>query len=220
VSEARLLDAGNGTRLQPDAPALLEAARALGSFKMVVRNDFAVMERPGAIRDVLCGGGMLLAEATTFCCFLDAHAVRSAFAHKESVQLFDGDGVSIAKLILRPESDRAGFEALVRRLRLADPGPPADAQRTAPAFQEMPCEPLSDFLHEAAGRPLRIAVSNRHATLQADHAIRRVKRSERACWINVLDPELDLHLYEGRIRRLEAGRHWLADDGTAAFSAG
>jgi len=222
VSEARLVDL-IGIRLRPDATALFTAARALGTFKMVLRNDFAVMERPGAIRDLFEGGGLLLVEGTTFSCLVESVSLRHAFAlregTKESLQLFDREGVSIAKLILRPESDRTGFEAIVRRLRLDEPSPLADDSPAAsPRFEESPCEALSAFLHEAAGKPRRFSVSNRCATLQAEHAISRVKRSDRVCWINVLDAGLDLHLHEGRIRRLEAGRHWIADDGTAAIS--
>jgi putative heme degradation protein len=236
VTEARLLDCASGRfahRLRPDGEALFAAARTLGPVKMVVRNDCAVLERPGRIRDIHTTGRALLVEGTAFCCLLDADAVQSAFALREndklSVQLFDDDGVSIVKLILRPDSDRTAFAALVDGLRLAraealpDENPHASDPR--PEGEEVPPDALAGFLHDAVRQraPLRISVSSPHATVQVEEKIQRVKRSDRAPWINVLDPALDLHLFEQRIRRRisdERGLHWLADDGGPALSVG
>jgi putative hemin transport protein len=236
VTEARLLDSATGTfaqRLRPDAEALFDAARTLGAIKLVVRNDCAVLERPGQIRDMHSAARALLVEGSAFCCLLVADAVHSAFAltesEKLSVQLFDTDGVSIVKLILRPDSDRAAFAALVGDLRLAEPQALPDAKPQGPDVRhegdEVPSDALAGFLHDAVRRraPLRISVSSPHATVQVEETLQRVKRSDRAPWINVLDPALDLHLFEQRIRRRisdERGLHWLADDGGPAFSVG
>ena len=134
------------------------------------------------------------------------------------------------KLVFRQHP--VGFEEAVTALSHArqsselevDPAP----ARGAAAAGTCPGASLASFLHRAAalGVALQIRVCNFGAWMQACSPVRRVKRSERAPWINVLDPELELHLYEERIRGLRLEQqsqdcgwlHWLADDGACAFS--
>lgn len=239
ISEAQLVDCARGSfavRLRCNPLDIFSAARALGIFKMVLRNDYAVLERPGAVRTVSALANELRVEGSTFSLQMNASAARSAFALREggrqgvknSVQLFDSAGNSIAKLVVQAGGGR--FDQLVEALRLSVPEPlpepvPGVPASLRPQRGDLVAEnALAAFLHNAAGlaAPLRIVVSHAHGMLQAETRIHRVKRSDRAPWINVLDPELDLHLFEARIRRLAmegtSTFHWLADDGAVAFS--
>ncbi|MCC6472949.1 MAG: hypothetical protein IT514_04310 [Burkholderiales bacterium] len=263
VSEADLVHCACGEfalHLRPEPLALLQAARALGPVKAVARNDHAVLERTGAIREL--GeeqDGSIVAACEAFRLRIEPGRVARAFAlteagrggPKRSIQLFGLDGISVAKLVLRPdtEPDTAAFAEQMQRLRHPDQGPlhhPAAVAVRAPvaatARQRASAVPgdeppahatnpsLAAFLQHAAAIavPLGLAVRNRGACLEAVSPLRRVKRSERAPWINVLDADLDVHLLETEITRLEmqiglgdAGRFlWRSRDGSEAFAAG
>ena len=242
VSEAKLVASGCGTiskRLLPDARAILEAARRLGAAKFVVRNDFAVLERAGAISRISVRQDPLEVRAASLQLQIAPGKVAAAFAllepreqgTKRSLQLFDAAGVTVLKLVFREQSDD-DFNRVVNPLlhssqtvdETVDPEPRPARAEPAPR----PRAALGEFLQCAArlGVPLEIQVSNSGASVQARVPIQRVKRSERALWINVLDPGLDLHLWEERIctARAEAesrdcgSLRWIADNGVTAFS--
>ncbi len=222
-----------------DARRILDAARRMGPAKFVVRNRYAVIERPGEIRDLVQDAQSLRADGSSFRLSLSAAHVASAFALEEqraagakrSLQLFDAAGATIVKIVFRGESTVAPYRALSDELRHPSQSrqepPSAGANRTAPEKSGEAAN-LAAFLERAAqlAVPLRFTVRNAAASLEAATPIRRVKRSERAPWINVLDPGIDLHLHEARIRAViaEPGGgdsgwlHWLADDGSRAFS--
>src|SRR6185503_6297823 len=99
VSEARLVAEGCGsvsTRLTDDAWKLLDAVRSLGKVKWVVRNDDAVLERPGELQILSSSRDTLRAAGETFLLTLSRGEVASAFAleearagdRKRSLQLF------------------------------------------------------------------------------------------------------------------------------------
>jgi putative hemin transport protein len=246
VSEAALLATGSGilcTRLACDAQTFLERAQALGPAKYVVRNDYAVLERSGEVRSVTCSGDGLVAESSSFQLRLAGRA-GCAFALEEpcadgsvkrSLQLFDPAGVTLVKIVFRSDACSAAFGLLADELRHETQAAPASRLSEEPlptsAAASMPLrgDVLASFLRRAAdlAHPLCIRVGNAGATLQCTTAIQRVKRSSRAPWINVLDPTLDLHLYEARIRHVTGEQdpatqtrtlHWSADDGTLALS--
>lgn len=243
VSEAQLVASACGTsseRLVADAFAILEAARRLGTVKWVVRNDFAVIERRGRIERIDSEPGRVVrVDAGSVRLELAAGKVASAFAlteprghgAKRSLQLFDASGVSAVKLVAVSAGE---FGTLVNTLRHArqsrqEPVELAPLQASG-AREGMRPGALDAFLHRAAalGTPLDIRVRNPAATLGVVSPIRRVKRSERAPWINVLDPDLEIHLHEARIRafNLDQGAcgagalNWHADSGEPAMWMG
>lgn len=254
VSEAGLLATACGslaTRLMPDAHAFLEAARALGRAKYVVRNDHAVLERAGSLDELRAApDGAIEASSSSFTLRLAGSPAGSAFALEEpcatgtkrSLQLFDRAGTTLVKIVLRDESVAQAFADVVATLRHDEqdapahaPGLPGPRAASIHGAGPEPVRPdaLAAFLRRAAdlSTPLRLRVSNAGAALEAVTPVRRVKRSSRAPWINVLDPELDVHLYEARIRSLavddRATRslgdrrwlHWCADEASVALSA-
>ncbi len=239
VTEAQLVATGCGTlgeRLVPDTRAILETARRLGRIKFVVRNDFAVLERPGGIAHIGPAADVLRVDAPGLRLEIAPGKVASAFAltepragaPKRSLQLFDASGVSVVKFVFPGVSGQA-FDSAVKSLR--HPGHSGQQRAvlppTSPEAQSQPCreDALECFLRGAAELevPLVIRVSNAGASLEAVSPVRRIKRSEHAPWINVLDPDIELHLYEKRINGLrlepESGDsgwlHWLADGASA-----
>ena len=253
LTEAELLATACGglaTRLVPDTHAFLAAAQSLGRAKYVVRNDHAVLERAGSIEALRpAPGGAIEARSSSFTLRLSGSPAGSAFALEEpcatgtkrSLQLFDRAGTTLVKIVLRDESAAEAFAAAVASLRhggRADEAPAPGQRGPAPGPRGTGAEPvrpdaLAAFLRRAAESSvaLRLRVSNAGAALETVTPIRRVKRSSRAPWINVLDPELDVHLYEARIRSLVAGDaaahgaddrrwlHWCADEASVALSA-
>jgi putative hemin transport protein len=249
LSEAALLATGCGslaTRLDADPEEFLGAVRSLGPAKYVVRNDYAVLERAGEIEAVR-RDGLLEATGSTFTLRLDASRTGSAFALEEpcsggmkrSLQLFDRAGATLVKVVFKDPGIEAPFQELVAALSSdsqAAPEPEGletvpDAQRAAPPDRPARNDTLAAFLRRASelSHPVRFCVRNTGASIEATAPIQRIKRSSRAPWINVLDPGLDLHLYEARITGLRGEQdadtdstnrwlHWLADDGTLALS--
>lgn len=207
---------------------------------MVVRNDFAVLERPGTIEQVASDGHALSVAGSSFRLRVHAAAMSSAVALREtgrsgarrSLQLFDASGVSIAKLVLRPESDAAAFDRICAQFEDSRPlrvlRHPRPRSPRAPQGEGIVPGALAAFLQEAArlGVPLQFRVPNAASTLTTETAIHRIKRSDHAPWINVLDPALDLHLFEDHITRLATERkvdgsgafHWFSGAGEPAFS--
>lgn len=243
VSEAQLVASACGTwseRLVPDETAILAAAQRLGTVKWVVRNPYAVLERRGRIDRMECGPDrMLRIDAGGARLELAADKVASAFAltepraqgAKRSLQLFDASGVSAVKLVAAVSSE--DFQAIVNPLRHIRQSRQEPVELSPLQASGVPggLRPgaLDRFLHRAAalGTPLDIRVRNAAATLGVVSPIRRVKRSERAPWINVLDPDLEIHLHEARIDsfRLEdfssgAALHWHCDKGEPAVWIG
>lgn len=152
---------------------------------------------------------------------------------KRSLQLFDAAGVTLVKIVFRaPQLGEGAFRRVVQALRersqetpSVESAGPVDAvpAKAHPLRRDV----LAGFLRRAAelSHPLRIRVANAGVSLECATSIQRIKRSSRAPWINVLDPQLDLHLYEARIQAVThaqdcATLSWLADDGTEAFTTG
>lgn len=244
VTEAELLASGCGrivTRLTGSFSELLRGLPVLGEIKSVVRNAYAVQERTGRVTTVTSlPGGVVHLTADTFELDAAVPAWCKAFAliepgrlgTKRSIQLFDGRGSAVAKFFLTPESDAVGYKTLVARFQSGDQGTVEAVVEDSVAPLQRPADAapasLAGFLYETSrlARTIEIAVGNDAASQRTTKNVERIKRSERGGWINVLDPGLDLHLHEERIRRLRvtgagAGTtlHWLADDGTEAFSA-
>jgi len=245
VAEAQLVASACGlfaTRLQPDARSLFERAGRLGCIKLVVRNDWAVLERPGEIASIESHGAELKVAGSSFALQLGAQAAHAVYALRErgrggpkrSLQFFDASGVSIVKLVLRPESDAPAFDRLVADFQSRDgPEPPPQQRWTADAVSRagipVPAGALGAFLHRAAAlrSPLGLRVGNGTATLEVHAPIHRIKRSDRAPWINILDDSLDVHLFETQLVAVAIERfgedagsvHWVAPDGSVAFSA-
>lgn len=242
VSEAELVASGCGatsSRLVPDAGAILETAQRLGAAKFVVRNDFAVLERAGEISRISIRQGLLEVRAASLRLQLAPGKVATAFALaepggrgiKRSLQLFDAAGVTVLKLVFREQTDDEFHRAvnpLLHSSQTADEPVEREPRPTPAEPGLLPRAALGPFLQCATtlGVPLDIQVCNAGASQQTHASVRRVKRSDNAPWINVLDPGLDLHLWEERICTARAetesrgcgSLHWIADNGVCAFS--
>lgn len=128
ISEAQLVAAHVGStaiRLRVDLPALLEGAKALGTVMALTRNESAVHEKIGPYEKVMVGehNALVLGEQIDLrifpkrwaCGFTVTRHTEGEARH--SLQFFDAAGDAVHKIHLRPESDRAAYQALVDRLR-------------------------------------------------------------------------------------------------------
>ena len=124
VSEAELVATAVGdtaVRLRPQWRELVEALPALGNVMALTRNEYAVHEKIGRYREIRINahGGVVLDRDIDLRLFFSrwhhAFAITEdgAKGMKRSLQVFDCDGTAVHKIHLRPESDIAGFDALV-----------------------------------------------------------------------------------------------------------
>lgn len=140
ASEAELVAAGTGetaTRLEPRWKELVEALPALGTVMALTRNDHAVHEKVGRYDDIDLNekGGVTLAPDIDLRLFFGhwhhGFAVTEPIgadgegggSERHSLQIFDADGTAVHKVYLRPESDKAAFDALVSRFAAVDQSP-------------------------------------------------------------------------------------------------
>lgn len=122
TTEAELVAIGVGAtavRLEPRWKALVEAMPALGTVMALTRNEYAVHEKIGRYDAIQLDerGGVTLAPEIDLRIFFGhwrlGFAVTEASGESErrSLQIFDADGTAVHKVYLRPESDRAAFDA-------------------------------------------------------------------------------------------------------------
>lgn len=151
VSEADLLATGCGrhvVRLRPEWEGLFEAFKGLGRVMCLTRNEHAVHERKGLIRETgfFAGGAMgqvvgpdidLRLFPRQWSAVFAVRADEATGAH-DSVQIFGADGMALHKVFLQDESDRVAFDALITAFAAEDQGT---------AFAAIPVEP------PAADRP-------------------------------------------------------------------
>ncbi|XHS80364.1 hemin-degrading factor [Burkholderiaceae bacterium UC74_6] len=113
-------------RLRPEWPDLVEALEPLGDVMALTRNESCVHEKVGTYRAASAMGpqrlmGLVLGGA------IDLRLFYSQWAHgfavverladgalQQSLQFFDAAGVAIHKIIVRPESTREAYAALVQ----------------------------------------------------------------------------------------------------------
>ncbi len=154
VTEADLCAAQCGAeaiRIAAHPDTLVPRLTALGEVMALTRNDSCVIEKVGIYDDYRAGphAALVVNHAIDLRIF-PKHWVH-AFAldeqgpkgRKRSIQIFDAAGDAVHKIHLRPASDVAAFDALVRDLRLPDQG------RTLDLNPRQPPEP-------AKGNPDRV----------------------------------------------------------------
>jgi putative hemin transport protein len=133
VSEGALVATGCGdtaTRLDGDWERLIRALPALGTVKVITRNDLAVHEKLGRFGHISIGPGhgMVVNRDIDLRLFMShwhhGFAVTEAGSRsvRRSLQFFDGAGVSVHKVYLVEDSDEAEYESLVARHRASDQG--------------------------------------------------------------------------------------------------
>ncbi|WP_339723001.1 hemin-degrading factor [Marinomonas primoryensis] len=126
TSEAALIDEQAGLqsiRLNRDIKAIIEALPTLGYVMILMRNDHAVHERKGVYQNVKINGamGLIIADDRSIDLRLFLSQWKHVFAVKElvgsterySLQFFNGEGITIQKLFLQPESDLQAYESLL-----------------------------------------------------------------------------------------------------------
>ncbi|MFW6375423.1 MAG: hemin-degrading factor [Guyparkeria sp.] len=135
VAEAELvsLSLGQGVRrLQPDWPTLFERLEPVGPVMALTRNDHAVHERHGIYRDARLSTrmGLLNNPDIDLRIFLDhwhhLFAVNewSSRGARESLQIFDREGIAVHKIYRTEESDGAAWNRLVDTLLDEDQSTP------------------------------------------------------------------------------------------------
>jgi len=131
VSEAELVACRVGygvIRLEPDFGAILRAMPAVGEVMVLTRNDHCVHEKHGTFGHVSIGPGHAIVLNHDIDLRLFMSHWRYGFVVTEqvasglrtSLQVFDIDGMAVHKIYLTAESDRAVFDALVKRFRSAE----------------------------------------------------------------------------------------------------
>nr|WP_305123551.1 ChuX/HutX family heme-like substrate-binding protein [Roseomonas sp. GC11] len=162
TTEAALLASGAlgpVTPLRPDWGALFAAMPALGRVMALTRNEMAVHERYGTVRDVSAGPGHILVVGPE----IDLRLFPGRWAHgfalggeRPSLQIFDRQGVAVFKLYAAEGTDRAAWSQLEKTF--ADPQaalPPAE-----PAAPEAP--PAETAVDGAALREGWLALRDTH----------------------------------------------------------
>lgn len=153
VSEGELVasavgrDGADGARvvwLDADIGDLIRAIETLGPVMALTRNDHAVHEIVGTYGNVKLGAhaGLVINKPIDLRLFLKrwhaALAVEEARGDTvlRSLQFFDIHGLAMHKIYLRPDSDRAAYDALIAANR--------GAVQQAPAFEPAPTpEPVA-----------------------------------------------------------------------------
>lgn len=131
VTEAALVACGAtgpATPLRPDWTSLIGALPRAGRVMALTRNDHAVHERHGSYLDVSSGPGHILVLGPD----IDLRLFPGRWAHayamggeRPSIQIFDRDGVAAHKVFATGETDRDGWDAILREFTLAvAPSPP------------------------------------------------------------------------------------------------
>ncbi|MGD9864186.1 MAG: hemin-degrading factor [Pseudodonghicola sp.] len=131
VSEAALVAANVGTtvtRIAADPDRLIPAVATLGEVMALTRNESAVHERVGTYENYTPGphAAMVLGAEIDLRIFpkhwVNAFAVveESDKGTKRSLQVFDAHGEAVHKVHLKPASDIAAFDALVKALATGD----------------------------------------------------------------------------------------------------
>ncbi|MBB4064824.1 hemin-degrading factor [Gellertiella hungarica] len=129
VPEAALVAAEVGhcaTRIAADPATLLGHVKALGEVMVLTRNETAVHEKIGHFEELHPGRQVSMTLGKN----IDLRIFGSRWKHgfavtrdvqgdtRRSLQFFDGAGVAVFKIHLRPASDIAAFDSLVDALRL------------------------------------------------------------------------------------------------------
>jgi putative hemin transport protein len=157
LSEAQLVASACGaagslgaTRLEGDWADLLRRLPALGTFKTITRNEYAVIEVEGPYDQVSFEGkvGLSLGKLDmriflfdwTFGFVLDEETPRGP---RRSLQFFNGAGIAIHKVYAVAGTDTAGLERLIGDFRAADQSPALAVRPPRPAATVRPDDAIN-----------------------------------------------------------------------------
>jgi putative hemin transport protein len=169
VSEAELVATGvgeNAIRLEPRWKELVDALPALGTVMALTRNDHAVHEKVGRYDQISVTeqGGVTLAPDIDLRLFFGhwhhGFAVTERIGgdgkggDRHSLQIFDADGTAVHKVYLRPESDKAAFDALVAGFAAADQSPGVAVEPASKPARDRPDSEIDLAALEAGWRAL------------------------------------------------------------------
>lgn len=234
VAEADLLslDLGQGVfRLIPDLQGLFSRLASVGPLMVLVRNDPVVLEvtclwaSNGTKKDWMAlesPGRARLSVLTD--ALAESYAVD--LDGRKSVQCFDQSGHALVKfffdegagavalqrvaqdLIADDQSER---EVTVRFLAASDDQIQRDvgqSQRLEDRIDASVWPSMEDWLRTsaAASSPIHIRCENSAARLEVKHRVNRIVRTGE--WLNILDPEVNLHVLDARCnvpQRSESG---------------
>ena len=166
VSEAALVATGCGDtawRLDGDWESIIRSLPALGTVKVITRNDLVVHEKVGRFDHISIGPGhgMVVNRDIDLRLFMShwhhGFAVTEATARstRRSLQFFDSAGVSVHKVYLLDDSDTAAYESLVARHQADDQSRRFEAL-SQPAESPAPADdPIDREMLRAHWRKLR-----------------------------------------------------------------
>lgn len=147
TTEAEILAAFAGSctlQLNNEFPALVRRLHELGYVMALTRNESCVHERKGAFEEVAIHGrhvGVVTGPDIDLRMFFQNWAFAwavftdEASGFKDSIQVFDHQGMAVLKIFLQEGSDRKGFEKLVREFSSA-------SQPTTLTLQPAPAPPV------------------------------------------------------------------------------
>ena len=222
---------GAATPLRPDWPALIGAMPRAGRIMALTRNDHAVHERHGRFEEVSAGPGHILVLGPD----IDLRLFPQRWAHgyaldgaRPSIQIFDRDGVAVHKIFATADTDRDGWQAILREAALAEaPLPPetptaptvaAEREVDAAALREgwLGLRDTHDFLpllrrHRATRRQaFRLAGEDLALPLapQAGSAALRLAAAGAVPVMVFVGNSAAIQIHTGRVERLVDVRGW------------
>lgn len=147
TTEAEILASFAGSctlQLNREFPSLIKRLHELGPVMVLTRNESCVHERKGVFEEVTIHGkhvGVVTGPDIDLRMFFQHWAYAWAVfsdetaGFKDSIQIFDHQGVAVLKIFLQETSDRAAFEKIVRDLSTA-------LQPTGLSLQPAPTPPV------------------------------------------------------------------------------
>lgn len=139
---------GTATPLRPDWAALIGALPAAGRVMALTRNEHCVHERHGAYIDVSSGPGHILVLGPDIDLRLFPGSWTYAYAlggERPSIQIFDKHGDAVHKVFATAQTDKAGWDKIVRDFTV----------ETAALPPEAPTTPAAEVEGEVNGAALR-----------------------------------------------------------------
>jgi putative hemin transport protein len=130
TSEAAILACFAGSsvmRLEPDFQGIMNHIPTLGYVMALTRNEDCVHERKGVFQNITAGNGpvgLVTGPDIDLRMFFEKWAFAFAvledaeLGFKNSIQIFDRQGVAVIKIFLQETSNLAAFEKLVREFSL------------------------------------------------------------------------------------------------------
>ncbi|MGK5081131.1 hemin-degrading factor [Janthinobacterium sp. HLX7-2] len=219
-------------RLQADWPAIIAALEPLGEVMALTRNASCVHEKTGVYRKASHNNHVGLVQGGE----IDLRVFYRHWAHgfavrevnekggeqevQRSLQFFDAAGNAVHKIFLKPQSERAAYDALVARFADADQAAGIAVAAVAPAPAELPDAQIDVAGFRAAWADLR----DTHAffTLLKKYSVSRLQglRLAEPRFVQPLDKSCVLDLLNDAAREKVAIMAFVGNAGMLQIHAG